>query len=194
MELANRRLSSQTSTSLVVTSCSQWSQWRHSHDWYSQSKKANSDRNGRSGDVRVIGVQKFKKQAKKKTPTDLDRALLECGPTSPDSTLFFCVFSKNFLQSWLFRRDVTCVFVEHMVVVELCSVLYVADGVLVGGGACDCASDLALNKVKHHCARRCTYSFWPSFARGSRHGSCRPMRRASSAWIRWRVLLAAQER
>ena len=31
------------------------------------------------------------KQAKKKTPTDLDRALFECGPTSPDS-ICFCVF------------------------------------------------------------------------------------------------------
>jgi hypothetical protein len=40
------------------------------------------------GDVRVTVIQKFKKQAKKKTPTDLDRALFECGPTSPDSTLF----------------------------------------------------------------------------------------------------------
>lgn len=56
------------------------------------SKKASS---GRSGDVRVVGVQRFKKQAKKKTPTDLDRALSECGPTSPDSILFLG-FSKIF--------------------------------------------------------------------------------------------------
>ena len=92
MELANRRLSSRTSTGSVVTSCSQWSQWRRSHDRYSEFKQASSHR---SGDVRVIGVQKFKKQAKKKTPTDLDRALSECGPTSPDSTLFLC-FSRVF--------------------------------------------------------------------------------------------------
>lgn len=56
------------------------------------SKKASS---GRSGDVRVVGVQRFKKQAKKKTPTDLDRALSECGPTSSDSSLFLC-FSNFF--------------------------------------------------------------------------------------------------
>ena len=96
------------------------------------SKKASS---GRSGDVRVIGVQRFKKQAKKKTPTDLDRALSECGPTSSDSSLFLC-FSIFFLQSWPFRRAVTRAFVEHMVVVELCSVLYVVDGVFVGGRRC----------------------------------------------------------
>jgi hypothetical protein len=92
MELANRRLSSRTSTGSVVTSCSQWSQWRRSHDRYSEFKQASSCR---SGDVRVIGVQKVKKQAKKKTPTDLDRALSECGPTSPDSTLFLC-FLRGF--------------------------------------------------------------------------------------------------
>ena len=40
-------------------------------------------------------VFRSKKQAKKKTPTDLDRALSECGPTSPDSSLFLC-FLKGF--------------------------------------------------------------------------------------------------
>ena len=96
---------------------------------WSVFKRASSSR---SGDVRVTVIQRFKKQAKKRTPTDLDRALSECGPTSSDSSLFLC-FSIFFLQSWPFRRAVTRAFVEHMVVVELCSVLYVVDGVFVGG-------------------------------------------------------------
>lgn len=101
------------------------------------------------------------------------------------------MFFEGFLQSWSFRRAVTPAFVEHTVVLELCSVLFVADGVFVGGNACDCASDLAFNKVKHQCG---TYFFWPSFARGSRRGGRRPMTRASSVWGGSGVLLAAQER